>query len=126
VDYTEKAAAFGGLTYLGGESPNDLVCQECVFHQKVDVEDNNMVIMELEGGIKVSYSLCHFTPYYHRNYMFNGSEGRNGEFRTRGEDLGEYASVQHSSGAVRPGVRDQEGARTHGGAPMQVKELALR
>jgi predicted dehydrogenase len=42
----------------------------------VDVEDNNVVIMELEGGIKASYLQCHFTPDYHRNYVFIGTEGR--------------------------------------------------
>nr|WP_207649017.1 Gfo/Idh/MocA family oxidoreductase [Caldicoprobacter faecalis] len=35
-----------------------------------------MVIMELEGGIKASYLQCHFTPDYHRNYTFIGTEGR--------------------------------------------------
>jgi hypothetical protein len=42
----------------------------------VDVEDNNVMIMELEGGIKASYLQCHFTPDYHRNYTFIGTEGR--------------------------------------------------
>jgi predicted dehydrogenase len=32
--------------------------------------------MELEGGIKASYMQCHFTPDYHRNYTFIGTEGR--------------------------------------------------
>ena len=32
--------------------------------------------MELEGGIKASYLQCHFTPDYHRNYVFIGTEGR--------------------------------------------------
>ena len=35
-----------------------------------------MMIMELEGGIKASYLQCHFTPDYHRNYTFIGTEGR--------------------------------------------------
>jgi predicted dehydrogenase len=42
----------------------------------VDVEDNNVMIMELEGGIKASYLQCHFTPDYHRNYTIIGTEGR--------------------------------------------------
>ena len=32
--------------------------------------------MELEDGIKASYLQCHFTPDYHRNYTFIGTEGR--------------------------------------------------
>ncbi len=42
----------------------------------MDVEDNSVVIMELENGIKATYTQCHFTPDYCRNYTFIGTEGR--------------------------------------------------
>lgn len=92
--YTRRVAAFGSLDYFGGDRPNDLVCDncsdvrtcveampgssrnQCAFRQEVDVEDNQVMIMELEGGIKASYLQCHFTPDYHRNYTFIGTEGR--------------------------------------------------
>ncbi|MGI6367920.1 MAG: Gfo/Idh/MocA family protein [Anaerolineae bacterium] len=91
--YTRRVAAFGGLDMFGGDRPNDLTCPtcperdvcpealsgprvQCAFRQEVDVEDNQVMIMELEGGIKASYLQCHFTPDYHRNYTFIGTEGR--------------------------------------------------
>lgn len=97
--YTKKVAAFGSLDYYGGNKPNDLECPTCpdretcvdvqsseyldqdkmklcALRREVDVEDNSMVIMELENGIKASYMQCHFTPDYHRNYTFIGTEGR--------------------------------------------------
>jgi predicted dehydrogenase len=92
--YTQRVAAFGGLDFFGGEKPNDLQCPtcperetctevmtggrriQCAFRQEVDVEDNQVMIMELEGGIKAAYLQCHFTPDYHRNYTFIGTEGR--------------------------------------------------
>ncbi len=91
--YTAKVAAFGGLDFFGGNKPNDLVCrlcgenetcneaqfntrQQCAFRKEVNVEDNTVVIMELENGIKASYQQCHFTPDYFRNYTFIGTEGR--------------------------------------------------
>ncbi|NUP98462.1 MAG: Gfo/Idh/MocA family oxidoreductase [Armatimonadetes bacterium] len=93
--YTTRVTAFGTLSYYGGEMPNDLECptcderrtcpdfqrpwpghEKCAFRQEVDVEDNNMVLMQLEGGIMASYLQCHFTPDYHRNYTFIGTEGR--------------------------------------------------
>jgi len=91
--YTKKVSAFGSLDYYGGDMPNDLTCPtcdlkntcpeyvehtftECAFREEIDVEDNNMLIMELEGGIKASYLQCHFTPDYERNYTFIGTEGR--------------------------------------------------
>ena len=93
--YTKRVSAFGALDYFGGDMPNDLTCpecdrrhtcpevqppenrrQQCCFRQEVDVEDNNVMIMELEDGIKASYLQCHFTPDYHRNYAFIGTLGR--------------------------------------------------
>ena len=91
--YTVRTAAFGSLDFFGGDKPNDLTCPECperetctealfgsrvqcAFRQEVDVEDNQMMIMQLEGGIKAAYLQCHFTPDYHRNYVFVGTEGR--------------------------------------------------
>lgn len=92
--YTKRVVAFGSLDYFGGDKPNDLTCRtcpevrtcveaqpestriQCAFRQEIDVEDNNMVLMELEGGIKAAYLQCHFTPDYHRNYTFIGTEGR--------------------------------------------------
>lgn len=91
--YTKKVSAFGSLDFYGGNKPNDLTCPncevrdtcteastntliQCAFRREIDVEDNNMVIMELEGGIKASYMQCHFTPDYQRNYTFIGTEGR--------------------------------------------------
>jgi len=92
--YTKRAAAFGSLDFFGGNRPNDLTCdvcpevrtcteaqpesprRQCAFRQEVDVEDNQVMIMELEGGIKASYLQCHFTPDYHRNYVLIGTEGR--------------------------------------------------
>ncbi|PYI56966.1 Gfo/Idh/MocA family protein [Paenibacillus flagellatus] len=91
--YTTKVSAFGGVDYFGGGKPNDLTCPECAeketcpearfgpltqcaFREEVDVEDNSMVLMELEGGVKASYMQCHFTPDYLRNYTVIGTEGR--------------------------------------------------
>ena len=100
--YTQRVAAFGGLDMFGGDAPNDLRCRDCdknqtcmerdpwpgeesdkkpdhdycVFRKEVDVPDNYVTMMELEGGIKASYLECHFSPDYHRNFTFIGTEGR--------------------------------------------------
>ena len=92
--YTRKVAAFGSMDFYGGNKPNDRECptcpekatcaeyqewpyhQYCCFRKEVDVEDNSVVMMELENGIKAVYTQCHFTPDYFRNYTFIGTEGR--------------------------------------------------
>ena len=97
--YTKQVAASGGLDYYGGEKSNDLHCINCpekescveyyykdnasdnkmdlcVFRKEIDVEDNSIVMMELDRGIRASYMQCHFTPDYWRNYTIIGTEGR--------------------------------------------------
>lgn len=93
--YTRQVAAFGDRDYFGGDQPDNLVCgscdirdacreeqapantrQQCAFRRSVDVEDNQVVIMKLANGVKASYTQCHFTPEYLRNYTIIGTNGR--------------------------------------------------
>jgi len=97
-------------------------------HPVVDVEDLSMVHLQLDNGVLASYSQCHFTPDYWRNYTVIGTEGRL-------ENFGDMAA-----GAVvrvwqrRSGYRDDadltvevpllEGA--HGGADGPLFDEFLR
>ncbi|NBJ68840.1 MULTISPECIES: Gfo/Idh/MocA family oxidoreductase [Clostridia] len=91
--YTTKVSGFGSLDYYGGDKPNTLTCpdcelkatcpeasttqlNQCAFRKEIDIEDNSMIIMELENGVKASYMQCHFTPDYSRNYTLIGTKGR--------------------------------------------------
>lgn len=91
--YTRRVSAFGSLDFYGGDKPNDLFCPECdekrtctefsasgltqcALRKEIDIEDNEVMIMQLDRGIKASYLQCMFTPDYHRNYVFIGTEGR--------------------------------------------------
>ena len=88
--YTKRVSAFGNLSVYG-ELPRrkdgqlgrrDVRAEhwppraQSGFSRKIDVEDQNAVIMELEGGIIASYLQCHFTPDSCRNYTVIGDEGR--------------------------------------------------
>jgi len=95
--YSKVVAGFGGLDYFGGDKPNDLRCptcaeQEtclerqldvepawrhmCVFRQEVDIEDNQMIMMNMDNGVRACYLQCHFAPDAWRNYAIIGTEGR--------------------------------------------------
>ncbi len=92
--YTRRVVAMGSLDFFGGDRPNDLRCtecedldtcpdpyavdtrQQCAFRQEVDVEDHDMLLMDLEGGIKAAYLQCQYTPDYRRNYCLIGTKGR--------------------------------------------------
>lgn len=137
--YTNKVSAFGSLDYYGGDMPNDLHCPDCelkdtcpevsltgltqcAFREEIDVEDNSMVMMELDGGIKASYMQCHFTPDYSRNYTFIGTKGR-----IENDDVNDKIHVKtrksgswHEMSDVTYDLKQMPG--THGGADPRICE----
>ncbi len=46
------------------------------FSPRIDVEDMNMILMDLDNGVQASYLQCHYTPDSCRNYTVIGTEGR--------------------------------------------------
>lgn len=74
--YTKKVSAFGSLDFYNDKENFEADGLENQTDVEIDVEDNNVLIMELENGIKVSYLQNHFTPDYHRNYVVIGTKGR--------------------------------------------------
>jgi len=53
----------------------------------IDVEDNNMIMMQLDNGVQMSYTQCHYTPDSERNYTFIGTQGRV-------ENIGDYGNCE--------------------------------
>ena len=139
--YSKKVSAFGSLDFFGGDKPNDLACptcpdartcpeyiewpghELCVFRQEVEVEDNQVMIMELENGIKASYLQCHFSPDYHRNYTIIGTEGR---VENSEPEMKVWVKTRRSPTAWKAladrtyKVKEAEG--THGGADPVIAE----
>lgn len=140
--YTKRVAAFGNLDFFGGDKPNDLTCpncdekktcweyetrglEQCAKRKEIDIEDNEVMIMQLDRGIKATYMQCMFTPDYHRNYVFIGTEGRleNSEpemkvwVQTRSSDSWREMSDRTYS------VKAAKG--THGGADPIITEQFL-
>lgn len=76
ASYTKKVSAFGSLDFYNDPKNfnNDRLTNQTDF--PIDVEDNNVLIMEMQNGIKASYMQCHFTPDYSRNYTVIGTKGR--------------------------------------------------
>ncbi|UJF15861.1 Gfo/Idh/MocA family oxidoreductase [Jeotgalibaca sp. MA1X17-3] len=74
--YTKKVSAFGGLDFYDNKENFVLDKLNNITDAEIDVEDNSIVIMELENGVKASYLQCHFTPEYLRKYIIIGSKGR--------------------------------------------------
>lgn len=96
--------AYGGLDYFGGKESKDLRCSNCdeaktcpeflptvidtdyskrlrtedfcAWSEEIDVGDNAQVLVSYENGAKLSYTECHFTPDYVREFTFVGTKGR--------------------------------------------------
>ncbi|WP_096436810.1 Gfo/Idh/MocA family protein [Alteribacter populi] len=135
--YTKKVSAFGSLDFFGGDKPNDLSCPtcsekdvcteysahtlvECAFREEIDVEDNNMLIMEMENGIKASYLQCHFTPDYQRNYTFIGTKGRieNSELEGKVYVKTRKSHSWHEYSDITYDIKKEKGS--HGGADPKI------
>lgn len=91
--YTRRVSAMGGLTVYGEVTDREdrtgqLVTewldrdknwpplQQQGLNPVVDVEDLSMMTMRLDNGVYATYSECHYTPDYWRNYTIIGTEGR--------------------------------------------------
>lgn len=143
--YTKRVAGLGGLDFYGGDKPNDLRCPDCkdkntcveyqhdehacgnnsmdmcVFRKEVDVEDNSVMMMELEGGIKGAYMQCHFSPGYLRNYTLIGTEGSIENLDDSSKVIvrmrnrsNRWKNLAHQELAVKPA------SGTHGGADLVI------
>ncbi len=90
---SKRVAAMGRLSVYNqatdflkeGEMPDRLLChnpknwppiESKGLNPKLDIEDHNMIMMELENGVQATYMHCMYTPDSERNYTFIGTKGR--------------------------------------------------
>jgi predicted dehydrogenase len=101
--YSERVVALGGLSVYGDngrveETPGPRSrgpvidseyywppSQHPNMNSRIDVEDISQMTMRLQNGAFATYSQCHFTPDYWRNYTVIGDAGRMENFGN-GED----------------------------------------
>lgn len=138
--YSKRVSAFGNLTVynkLPRLADGEKGCADfnnahwppkslSGFSQKIDVEDQTVMIMEMENDIIGSYTQCHFSPDCCRNYTFIGDAGRI-------ENIGDGADSPIMLFNKRKGYRmigdevhygDPVAAGGHGGAdPVIVEEF---
>lgn len=74
--YIKKVSAFGSLDFYDKPANFEKDGLEHQTDSEIDVEDNNVLIFELENGVKAAYLQNHFTPDYQRNYVVIGTKGR--------------------------------------------------
>jgi predicted dehydrogenase len=93
--YSRKVNALGALSLYGalpgrkpaGQGPTRIRPGEMQLtafpptrmrrlNHRIDVEDLSTVQLQLDNGVLATYSQCHYTPDYWRNYVVIGTEGR--------------------------------------------------
>jgi predicted dehydrogenase len=91
--------------YLDNEKYDGYHRDQCIFSDKIDIEDSMNVVVEYESGVKMSYSLNAFCPWEGYMVAFNGSMGRlehfcqetayiNGDGSVPGEIVAEQTTVK--------------------------------
>ena len=120
-----RVYAEGDLDVFGGDEPNDKQCRDCdrrdtcpyfidherfkmdygvviqtedkcVYARECEVEDNCVVVIRYENGAKMSYTECHFTPDYSREFTFIGDKGRMYAFYNNEQEFKIRVTYRHS------------------------------
>lgn len=65
----------------------------------IDVEDLSATLLQFDNGVQATYSQCHYTPDYWRNYTVIGTRGRAENF---GDGAGGVIRVWNRRGGFRP------------------------
>lgn len=100
-----KIYAVGSLAVFGGNEPNDKRCRDCnekntcpysvnsekfvmdygavvkiddrcVYAEECDTNDNSQLIISYDNGTSATFTECHFTPEYTREFTFIGTKGK--------------------------------------------------
>jgi predicted dehydrogenase len=62
--------------YLDCEEYDGYFRDQCVFSERIDIEDSMNLVVSYENGVKMSYSLNAFCPWEGHFVVFNGTRGR--------------------------------------------------
>jgi predicted dehydrogenase len=147
-----RVFASGGLAVFGGRESNDKRCRDCdraktcpyfidhtrfkidygaiiqvedkcVYAQECDVEDNCLVLIDYENGAHMTYTECHFTPDYTREFTFIGDKGRLYGFYNNEQEFRIRVTYRHSKKADDYFPPKMPGG--HGGGDPKIQEEFL-
>lgn len=91
--------------YLDCEQYDGYHRDQCVFSDKIDIEDSMNLVVQYRNGAKMSYSLNAFAPWEGHIVTFNGTKGRL-------EHKCEETVYTNADGSI-PGALKPEGTWTH-------------
>lgn len=143
----------GALDVFGGHEPNDKRCSDCekrdtcayavpsserspeeqkflrvqdgcVYAEECDVPDNSLVLIDYDGGARLCYMECHFTPEYTREFMFVGDRGKLTAFFDNEQNFKIMVWKRHEAEPVYYYPEKNEGG--HGGGDTGIVDAFFR
>ncbi|MEA4822681.1 MAG: Gfo/Idh/MocA family oxidoreductase [Clostridiaceae bacterium] len=149
-----KVYSSGGLDVFGGNAPNDKRCADCeeratcpyavkpsfrtpeeqkflrvqdgcVYAKECDVPDNGLVLIDYDGGARICYMECHFTPEYTREFMFVGDRGKLTAFFDNEQNFKIMVWKRHEPAPVYY-YPEKIDSNSHGGGDTGIVEAFFR
>ena len=117
------------VTDYGKESERVLDGDRCVYSKECETHDNSIVLVDYEHGARMSYTECHFTPEYTREFMFIGDKGKMTAFYNNEQEFKIMVWKRHEKEPVYyypPKIEDDHVASHGGGDIGIVKEFGSR
>lgn len=120
--------------YFDQEGYDGYQRDQCVFSDRIDIEDTMNVIVEYRSGVRMSYALTAFSPWEGYHVVINGTKGRiehiaressyvNGDGRVPGAMIKEATSINvmphFGTGYFVP---IEEGKGGHGGGDTRLMD----
>lgn len=105
---------------------------QCVFSNRIDIEDTMNVVAEYRNGVRLSYCLTAFSPWEGYHIVFNGTKGRlehtcressyvSGDGRVPGEPIPEGTTINVQPHFTRGYfVKPNEAKGGHGGGDSRL------
>lgn len=147
-----KVYAATGLDVFGGDVPNDKRCRSCedretcpyfidyrrfvmdygaevrrddfcVYAEEVDVPDNGMALIEYDNGVRATFTECHFTPEYTREFWLVGDKAKMYGFYNNECEFVIRVQERHTREVTE--YRPESPGGGHGGGDPRIQEHFL-
>jgi predicted dehydrogenase len=142
-----RVFASGGLDVFGGKEPDDKLCRDCekkdtcpyyvnhksfmmdygqevtiedhcVYSKDMDINDNSQLLIEYNNGARATFTECHFTPEYSREFTLIGDKGKMYGFYNNEGDFVIRVSYRHSNHIDE--YRPKSTGGGHGGGDIRI------
>ena len=107
--------------YYDCEDADGYYRDQCVFGERINIEDSLSVSVQYSGGTVMSYSLTAYSPYEGMRIVLNGSKGR-----MEATNVGNNVRIILLNGEEYKIELPKDGTADHGGADANLEDCLFR